>query len=203
MKTVKQLLQEADPLQHEPKVADAERDTRLRALIAAASVGKRDPARPRFWPARLAVAILVAFSILFFGSRFWPQNTFESHAAVRFEARLAEDHAETGLREANIQGSDRSVYLHEEVIVSNGDIASAEVIPGNTPEEFWVSLQFNESGAQKMRVATEGHLGKRMAFLVDDQVVIAPVVKSSISAAAVINGRYTKEQAERIVNGIY
>ncbi len=126
---------------------------------------------------------------------------FESHAAVRFEVRLAQHDAESGLRQASIQDSSRSVYLHEEVLVSNGDIAAAAVIPGNAPGEFWVSLEFTEHGANKMRIATEAHLGKPIALLVDDQVVVAPVIKAAVGASAVISGRYTRSRPKESSTG--
>ena len=53
-----------------------------------------------------------------------------------------------------------------------------------------------------MRAATANHIGKHVAILLDGQVVMAPVIRSPIGAAAEITGNYTKSQAERIVRGI-
>ena len=41
-----------------------------------------------------------------------------------------------------------------------------------------------------------------MAILIDGQVVMAPVLRTPISASAVVTGNFTKAEAERIVNGI-
>ena len=69
----------------------------------------------------------------FLGSRVWSLFVSDLQAAVRFEVRLAEDRPAPGLREAKVSGSDRSVYLHDEVIVTNSDIAAARVIQGGEP----------------------------------------------------------------------
>jgi preprotein translocase subunit SecD len=127
---------------------------------------------------------------------------FETHAAVRFEVRLAEETAAPGLIEAKIAGSDRTIYLHQEIVVSNGDIASAQLLPARTGSQFVVGVTFTAEGARKMAAATQNHIGKPVAILVDDEVVMAPTVRSAIGGAAEINGNYTKEQAERIVNGL-
>jgi preprotein translocase subunit SecD len=122
-------------------------------------------------------------------------------AAVRFEVRLAEDNPANGLREILVSGS-RRIYLQQRAVVTNSDIAQAEVVPGNTASTFNVSIRFTPDGAARMLRATQGHLGRPVAILLDGEVVMAPVVKSPISNAAVITGNYTKAEAERIVNGI-
>ena len=76
------------------------------------------------------------------------------------------------------------------------------VVQGDGSSGFGVAVQFNVAGAQKMRQATAGHVGRPMAILVDGVVVVAPVVRSVIGASAVINGEYTEAEAEKIVNGI-
>ncbi len=99
-------------------------------------------------------------------------------------------------------GSDRVVYLHEEIIVTNDDIAQSRVIQGDGPSHFGVGVEFTATGARKMREATAGHVGRPVAILIDGGVVMAPVLRAPISGSAVISGDFTKAEAERIVNGI-
>jgi preprotein translocase subunit SecD len=138
----------------------------------------------------------------FFGSRVRSPFVSDLQAAVRFEVRLAEDKPAPGLREAKISGSDRSVYLHDEVIVNNGDIAAARVVPGGGPSQYSIGVEFNASGAEKIRAATGKHIGKPVAILLDGKVVMTPVVRVPIGASAVITGNFTKVEAERIVDGV-
>lgn len=202
MKTIRELLHDADPLQHEPKCPSSQRDFRRQAVITAASAA---PAlggmRSRSRIAAFAAVASIAVAAPFLGSRGWSLFVGDLRAAVRFEVRLAEDKPAPGLREVKVSDSDRSVYLHDEVVVSNSDIAVARLVQGS-PAQYSVGVEFNASGAEKMRAATGGHIGKPLAILLDGQVVMAPVVRASLGASAVITGNFTKSQAERIVEGI-
>ena len=204
MTTLKDILQDADPLRHERDRLDGQRDQLHHAVVAAAS----DVVAPSYRSLRrtpvalLATVALVLVGVVAVGSRMWSQGGATLQAAVRFEMRLAEDRQAAGLREARIPGSDRVIYLYQEAIVTNSDIARSSVVPGDGPSRFWVNVQFNDTGSQKMREATRDHLGRPVAILIDGEVVIAPTLKSPIGASAVISGDYTKAEAERIVNGI-
>ena len=202
MKTIRELLQDADPLQREPTWPSIQRDFRRQAVMAAASAERatgRMGSRSRL--AVFAAVASVAIAAPFLGSRGWSLFVSDLRAAVRFEVRLAEDKPAPGLREVKVSGSDRSIYLHDEIVVSNSDIAAARLVQGS-PTQFSVGIEFNASGAEKMRAATGGHIGKPMAILLDGQVVMAPVVRASLGASAVITGNFTRPQAERIVEGI-
>jgi preprotein translocase subunit SecD len=94
------------------------------------------------------------------------------------------------------------IYFHQEIIVTNGDIAQSSVVQGDGPSRFGGGVQFNAAGAQKMRQATASHVGRPVAILIDGDVVMAPVLRAPISASAVIRGDYTQAEAERIVSGI-
>jgi preprotein translocase subunit SecD len=147
--------------------------------------------------AAFAVIVIVG---LFLGERMWSPVIRDVQAAVRFEVRLAEDGPAPGLREAKVSGTDRSIYLHDEVVVTNGDISAARSVP--VGGEYNIIVEFNASGAGKMRVATGEHIGKPVAILLDGQVIMAPVLRSPIDTSAEITGNFTKADAERIVKGI-
>jgi hypothetical protein len=201
MKNLRELLQDVDPLPHEP-MPSGQRDIRRQAVIAAASAtGAPGEMASRSRIAAFATVISIAIAVPFLGSRGWSLFVGDLRAAVRFEVRLAEDKLAPGLREVKISGSDRSVYLHNEVVVSNSDIAAARLVQGS-PAQYSVGIEFNASGAEKMRAATGGHIGQPMAILLDGQVVMAPVVRASMGASAMITGNFTRAQAERIVEGI-
>ena len=202
MKTIRELLRDADPLQHEP-APSGDRDFRRQAILAAGS-GSHAPAglQSRSRIAVFAAIALTVIGVSSLGSRVWSPFVSDLQGAVRFEVILAEDKPAPGLREAKISGSNRAIYLHDEVVVDNGDIAAARVVQGGGPSQYAVDVKFNASGTEKMRAATGNHIGKPMAILLDGQVVMAPVVRSSISASALITGKFTRTQAERIVNGI-
>ncbi len=203
MKNLNTLLRDADPIRHEKSVSPDTLASRRQAILAetaaAGTVEKRGRRQGLFF---LAMAALAVFTVAFLGSNLRSLFIKEVHAAVNFEVRLAEDHPAPGLREAKVSGSDRSVYLYDDVVLSNGDISRAEVVQGSSPSQFDVSVEFTAAGAKKMRSATEKHIGKPLAILLDGQVVMAPTVRDPIGSSAVITGKFTKAEAERIANGL-
>jgi hypothetical protein len=204
MNTIRELLRDADPLRYEAAHAPDQRDFHRQAVLAAAS-DDRVPA-PVGRQSRIVVFAIGALAVIaafFVGARVWSLfvNDLRVQAAVRFEVKLAEDRPGPGLHQAKVADSDRSVYLHDEVIVTNSDIASARAVQDG-PSQYRVDVEFNASGAEKMRAATENHIGKHMAILLDGQVVATPVLRTPIGASARITGNFTRSQAERIANGI-
>src|SRR5215208_3390004 len=113
MKTVEEILSDADPVRREPHLRDAERE-RLREFIVAAASAKT--VRPSGWfrtsAALFATVALILVTIVAVGSAMWLRGGASLEAAMRFEARLAEDHPVAGLREAKVGRSERTVYLH-------------------------------------------------------------------------------------------
>ena len=203
MNTVRDILRDADPVRHEPDWNETDRDRIRRAVaIAASETATASAARFRAPLALVAAVVLIVLGVLAVGSRSGPHGSATVYAAVRFEVRLAEDGPAAGLREVRVPGSDRVIYLHEEVVVTNDDIERSVVVPGGSPVRFDIAVRFNAMGAEKMRQATANHVGRPMAILIDGEVVMAPVLRSSISASATINGDYSQAEAERIVNGI-
>jgi hypothetical protein len=203
MKTVKEILSDADPVRDEPHLRDGERERLRQAVLTAASVKTVLPSgwfRP---PAALfATVAVILVGIVAVGSQIWSRGGASLQAAMRFEARLAEDHPVAGLREAKVGRSERTVYLHQEIIVTNGDVAHSSIVHGDRPSRFSVGLQFTPEGGEKMRQATADHVGRPVAILIDGDVAAAPVLTGPISTAAVISGDYTMAQAEKIRHGI-
>lgn len=197
MKTVRDLLRDADPLDDDAQGLNDARDRIRRTVLTAASFP-----RPSVLPRRVALGAatsLIATTVvtLFVGSG--DRGTLQ--AAVRFEVRLAEERPVPGLIVARVVGSERVIYLHPELIVTNDDITQSWVTQDG-PDRFGVSVRFLDGGAERMRRATTAHVGRPVAILIDGVVVAAPVVRSAINDSAVISGDFTRAEAERIAIGI-
>lgn len=203
MESIRELLRAADPLRREPPLTSGQRDFRRHAVLTAASaVGNPAEVRSRSRIAVLATVGSIAIVAFFLGSLARSPFISDLQAAISLEVRLAEDEPATGLREAKVSGTERLVYLHGEVIVTNSDIAAAQVIQDGAPAQYGVRFEFTASGTEKMLAATANHIGKPVAILIAGQVVVAPVLRTPIGASAVLSGNYTRAQAERIASGI-
>jgi preprotein translocase subunit SecD len=144
--------------------------------------------------------MVAAISIAALGYGIWVRGPTLVFAAVRFEMRLAGEQPLPGLIVAQVSESNL-IYLHPELVLSNDDIAQSWVSQeGQT--QFAVAVQFLPSGAQRIRQATAAHIGRPVAILIDGRVVMAPVVRSPIRDSAMITGRFTRAEAERIADGI-
>lgn len=121
--------------------------------------------------------------------------------AVKLELRRAEKEPAEGLTEATVEGSKDKVYLHKTAELTNDDIAKAEVSEDERKQPC-ISITFTKEGSAKINKITEEHKNKPLAILVNGKVISAPVIKSVISDKAMITGKFTKEEVERIVKGI-
>ena len=201
MKTVSDLLRQADPLDDDLQRLEERRDQIRRTVIATASVVQPVSLVPA--PARrvlLTAAAALIGAVIVIGLLV---NSYRAsvQAAVRFEVRLAEMQPVAGLIVARAEDSGRMIYLHSEMIVTNDDIAQSWVVQDG-PDRFGISVELLEAGAQRMRLATAAHLGRPVAILIDGEVVAAPVIRGVISNSAMISGEFTRAEAERIAEGI-
>ena len=121
--------------------------------------------------------------------------------AVTLEFRPGNQSPMKGLTEMIVVGTDQKVFISQEVVVSNNDIASAQVIEGfGSPQ---ILIVFTGAGAEKFSRATEKNIGRPLGIVIDGQLYSAPIVRQTISSPRmIISGRFTQEEALRIVNGI-
>ncbi len=89
----------------------------------------------------------------------------------------------------------KEYYLVKKVpIVTGADLkdARATVDQAGNPA---VNFELTSEGAEKFGEATAKLIGKRIAIVLDNKVVSAPVVRSRISATGQITGNFTTEEA--------
>jgi len=63
-----------------------------------------------------------------------------------------------------------------------------------------ISFRMNAKGAELLRELTSTHQGKKMAILLDDQIYTAPRINSTISAAGIIEGDFSPQELNYIIN---
>ena len=196
---LRSLLRNADPIPQEAPLPDTTREQlRLTILRGATTGSPTRPSNARRTIAAAAGVMAVLVTMVAYG--LWLRTT-PVFAAVRFEVRLAEDHPVQGLVVAQVPGSDGVLYLHPEIVVSNDDIAQSWVVPDG-PDGYSVAVQFQPSGADRMKQATALHVGRPVAILIDGRVVMAPIVRAPIGDSAVITGHFSQAEAERVAEGM-
>jgi preprotein translocase subunit SecD len=81
-------------------------------------------------------------------------------------------------------------------------VQTAIAVPGTKPFTFGIELTFTPEGAEKMRRATQEHIGEHLELVVDGKVVIAPLIRAAISKSATLSGDYTADQTRQIIEGL-
>ncbi len=133
-------------------------------------------------------------------SPLWMRDGAVVHAAMQFEVRLAEAAPEPGLLAVVDAGSGQTIYLDQDVVLTNEDIADTRVV--TLPSGFGVEIDFTRVGASKMEAATKANVGLLLAIIVDGTVLAAPAITSPIEELGVISGDFSREEAERLAAGI-
>jgi hypothetical protein len=199
MSNLKKLLQDSDPLRHEPAYFETHRE-RVRSAIHRGAPADREIAPLRV--SRRAAAVALAMSLLAVAGYATRVTNTPVLAAVRFEVRLAEDRPREGLLVAQVGGNPAHlIYLYPDPVVGNDDIAQSWVVDDGSGQ-FAVSVEFVPAAADRIRMATSAHIGRPMAVLIDGRVVMAPVVRSEMSTSAAITGDFSRAEAERVAQGI-
>ena len=88
------------------------------------------------------------------------------------------------------------VPVKSRVMLSGDMLIDASTGFDNQSNEAVVNFRFNTIGAQKFADITRENIGKRFAIVLDDKVITAPVIRSSIiGGSGQISGNFTTESA--------
>jgi preprotein translocase subunit SecD len=126
-------------------------------------------------------------------------------AKAKVEFRLAQLEPGDGLAEMMSNG--QKIYVAKTASLTNTDIASAKAVEASDPEgrdTYAVEVRMTKVGGEKLAELTEKNREKMLAIFVDGKLITSPVIRSKISVAAWITGKYTKKDAEALaahING--
>jgi preprotein translocase subunit SecD len=125
----------------------------------------------------------------------------DKKAKVAVEFRRAETEPIKGYTEATVEGTKDKVYIAAKADLTNADIAEAKVDkdPRGNPA---IELILTKEGSKKLEALTGKQIGKPVAILIDGKVVAAPIVRAKVTGRAMIMGKFTKEEVERLVKAI-
>lgn len=125
-------------------------------------------------------------------------NTLEQNQDYRFVWQENPEKSENSLFALNCKNGD---------IAGNDAIKDISVHQNETEGYIEIKIQFNQEAAHTWAEATQRSTGKAIAIVLDNNVLAAPIVQSTIQGGVcVISGNFTEEEARRIValakNGI-
>jgi preprotein translocase subunit SecD len=93
------------------------------------------------------------------------------------------------------------LHISNQAIITGADIQSCT--PRSSNNEWDVLVTLTPQGGKKFHQATQALLGKRLAILVDENFISAPVLYSAIpDGNIVISGNFTEERIKKLVASI-
>ena len=117
-------------------------------------------------------------------------NQSETH----LELRLAERQSGPGLMPRRLADSSVVVYVAETALITNRDVIDARVVERDGT--FSIAIDFTSAAGTGLRHATKDRVGKPLAIVVNGQVVSAPELSEAVSDAILIQGGFTRKEAE-------
>lgn len=119
---------------------------------------------------------------------------------VRLAFRACYEKAMPGAEQ--MQLDQQTVFVMPQDLLNNHDVASASAAE-NVDGQYGVSIDFTAEGRERFAKVTTELLDQRLAILVNDELIVAPIVRTPITGGrAMISGNYSKAEARRIADGI-
>ena len=94
------------------------------------------------------------------------------------------------------ENSDDQLYISKRVMLSGDNLINAQPTLDREVNQAVVSFTFDRSGSKKFARATSNNVGKRMAIILDNKIISAPVIREPIlSGNGQISGDFTFQSA--------
>ncbi len=95
-----------------------------------------------------------------------------------------------------LKDTGEEIVVSKRVIISGDNLIDAKPRFDNINQEPIVAFTLNRSGSQRFGQATTKNIGKRLAIILDNQAISAPVIQDSITGGqGTISGNFTFQSA--------
>jgi preprotein translocase subunit SecD len=109
-------------------------------------------------------------------------------------AAEAQEAIESGLRDPTLIPYPQQVFE----TVMTGDVLKQAVATQGTLGEWQIGFLLTGEGSDQFYAYTSTHIGQQLAIVLDGVVLSAPVINSAIRDQGVIEGQFTREEAESL-----
>jgi preprotein translocase subunit SecD len=130
------------------------------------------------------------------------QEPVELDPPARLEIRLAQYEPQAGFTPTTVEGSQDTIYLSSDVVLSNDHIREATYVLNHLGSPA-IEILFTDEGTAILSEFTAAHIEQNAAIVMDGRVVTAPVIKGRIGEGrAVITGSFTEAEVKRLAKSI-
>ena len=126
-------------------------------------------------------------------------------AAQRVQFRLVagdDDRDAEVVRLARPEPGEAELRLVRDVVLDGSGIDRAQADREMTLGQWTVSVTFTEAGSQRLFEVTRDNIDRRLAMVVDGEIITAPTIRDPIRGSAEINGAFDRERAEQLAKAI-
>ncbi len=145
-------------------------------------------------PAR--VLPLIAFALLFPTAVGWADDP-----APTLEFRLAEDTETPGWEQMTEPGSEKPIFVSPKASLNGTHVEKVSFYKDGRGNPS-IGLTLTDDGAKLMEATTSRNLGKKLAIVLDGEVVSAPTVRSTVAKEVQITGRFGKEDLLKLFRAV-
>ena len=94
------------------------------------------------------------------------------------------------------EDNDSQLSVSKRVVLSGDNLISAQPTFDNQNNQSTVSISLDRAGAKKFARVTQNNVGKRLAIILDNKIISAPVIQEAILGGnSVISGNFTFQSA--------
>ena len=109
---------------------------------------------------------------------------------------VSESEDDFGSEFLSYEDSEAQLSVSKRVVLSGNNLISAQPSFDNQNNQSTVNISLDRAGAKKFARATKNNVGKRLAIILDNKIISAPVIKEAIlSGNSVISGNFTFQSA--------
>ena len=109
---------------------------------------------------------------------------------------VTNDKSEFGSEKYIIKGTQEEVLVSKRIILSGENLIDAQPRYDNLNNEPIVAFSLDRLGSQKFAQVTSKNIGKRIAIILDNEAISAPVIRDSITGGnGTISGNFTFQTA--------
>ncbi len=126
-------------------------------------------------------------------------ETVDSNTRATLQMRWVSDTPSAETEPLTLAGREREETLDVEkaVLLDHSDLQSVKVSHRSKPEDSRILLNFTEVGKQRFAQATRDGKGRRLAIVIDGQILTAPVIHSEITnGSAEISGNFNYDELD-------
>ncbi|MEO1990787.1 MAG: family 16 glycoside hydrolase [Pirellulales bacterium] len=145
--------------------------------------------------------LLCCCAVVCFGSESLSGAKTNVVAGKKFELRIAHDEKNDSLLQAPVRGADEIIYL-EPMCALNGDGLGYAAVVSDQDGNPVISLVLTPAGEKSLLAITTNNLGKRLAVMVDGEVLSAPRLVEPLRGRMIVTGRFSIQEATQIVHSM-